>query len=175
MKTSEEGVELIRHFEGFSAMPYRDPAGIPTIGYGSIWRDDGSRVTMNDDPVTEEQAEAMLMREVRRAEHAVMTLITVPLTEAQFSALVSFTYNLGSGALQRSTLRQKLNRLDYAGAADEFHKWRMAGGRVLAGLVRRRREEVALWESSGADAVVSRNSLSSWVSSLLSHLWPRSA
>jgi len=72
-------------------------------------------------------------------------LIESPLTWDEFSALVSFTYNVGAGALQRSTLRQKLNRGDYLGAGNELPKWRIGGGRVLLGLVRRRAEERSLF------------------------------
>ena len=84
--------------------------------------------------------------ELARTEYDVSRLINVPLTENQFGALVSFTYNVGSGNLKASTLRQKLNRGDYAGAADEFPKWRRAGGKILRGLVRRRAAERALFE-----------------------------
>jgi GH24 family phage-related lysozyme (muramidase) len=83
--------------------------------------------------------------ELHHIESAVPRLIKAPLTQNQFDALASFTFNLGSGRLQSSTLRAKTNRLDYEGAADEFPKWRKAGGRVLAGLVRRRAEERRLW------------------------------
>ena len=79
-------------------------------------------------------------------EQAVLRLIHVPLTNNQFSALVSFTYNVGSGNLASSTLRQKLNRQEYDAAADEFPKWRRAAGKILKGLVLRRKEEQALFQ-----------------------------
>lgn len=155
MKTSPAGIELIKFYEGLvdgdpdtpGLDPYLDPIGIPTLGWGSIWGLDGKRVTMDHPAIDMAQAEALLAREVASTEKAVARLIRVPLTESQFSALVSFTYNVGSGRLQGSTLRMKVNRGDYAGAADEFPKWRRAGGRILRGLVRRRAKERALWLS----------------------------
>jgi lysozyme len=145
MKTNEAGLAIIKHFEGFSPAPYLDPIGIPTIGYGSIWGLDLARVTMTHPDISEGDGEILLARMLQHTERAVRRLIRVPLSEGQFSALVSFTYNLGSGNLQASTLRQKANRGDLIGAADEFPKWRLAGGRILRGLVRRRAEERELW------------------------------
>jgi lysozyme len=145
MKTNAAGLALIKHFEGFSPVPYLDPIGIPTIGFGSIWSLDGSRLTMAHPDISEGDGEILLARMLQHSERAVRRLIRVPLSEGQFSALVSFTYNLGSGRLQGSTLRMKANRGDIIGAADEFPKWRRAGGRILRGLVRRRAEERSLW------------------------------
>ncbi len=145
MKTNDDGLDIIKSFEGFSAEPYICPAGVPTIGYGSTWAADGDPVTMDHPAITEAEAERLLRQEVRRTERAVDRLIAAELTENMFSALVSFTYNVGSGNLQRSTMRMKLNRGDYEAAADEFPKWRRAGGRILKGLVRRRAEERALF------------------------------
>jgi lysozyme len=95
--------------------------------------------------ITPEQAEALLRQDVQTAEQAVLRLITVPLTDGQFDALVSFTFNLGAGALQRSTLRRKVNRGDHAAVPAEFRKWVWAGGRKLQGLVRRRKAETKLY------------------------------
>ncbi|MBC8242328.1 MAG: lysozyme [Alphaproteobacteria bacterium] len=145
MKTPPAGLDLIKHYEGWSATPYLDPVGIPTIGYGSTWGLGGGRVTMGHPEIDSAAGEALLARELAHTEKAVSRLIRVPLNEGQFAALVSFTYNLGSGRLQGSTLRMKANRGDYDGAADEFPKWRRAGGRIMRGLVRRRAEERALW------------------------------
>jgi lysozyme len=86
--------------------------------------------------------------DVQTAERAVLRLITVPLTDGQFDALVSFTFNLGAGALQRSTLRRKINRGDHANVPAEFRKWVWAGGRKLEGLVRRREAEAALYSAT---------------------------
>jgi|TARA_B100002003_G_scaffold250034_1_gene287988 GH24 family phage-related lysozyme (muramidase) len=145
MRTAAAGLAIIKRFEGWSPGPYLDPIGIPTIGYGSIWGMDKKRITLEHPAITEEQGEELLRREVAHSERAIRRLIRVRLNQGQFSALVSFTYNLGSGRLQGSTLRQKANRGDMLGAADEFPKWRRAGGRILRGLVRRRAEERALW------------------------------
>jgi lysozyme len=145
MRTNEAGLAIIKDFEGFLPAPYLDPIGIPTIGYGSIWGLDRARVTMAHPDISEGDGEILLDWMLQHTERAVRRLIHVPLTESKFSALVSFTYNLGSGNLQASTLRMKANRGDIIGAADEFPKWRRAGGRILRGLVRRRAEERALW------------------------------
>ncbi|MBT3332817.1 MAG: lysozyme [Rhodospirillaceae bacterium] len=145
MRICSEGLSIIKEFEGWSRRPYRDPIGIPTIGYGSIWGLDRKRLTMAHREITQDEGEIMLTRMLQHAERAVARLIKTPLTSSEFSALVSFTYNLGAGNLQRSTLRMKANRGDKIGAADEFPKWRRAGGRILAGLVRRRKAEQALW------------------------------
>ncbi len=145
MMTNQEGLAIIKHYEGFSPTPYLDPIGIPTIGYGSIWGLDRARVSMAHEEISEDDGEILLARMLHQTERAVRRLVGVPLSDHQFSALVSFTYNLGSGNLQRSTLRMKANRGDMAGAADEFPKWRRAGGRILKGLVRRRAAERRLW------------------------------
>jgi lysozyme len=147
MRTGQAGIELIKSFEGFSSTPYLCPADVPTIGYGNTRRIDGSSVTMDDESISEEDGEALLAHGLLSFERSVDKLITAELTQGMFDALVSFTYNLGSGNLQASTLRMKLNRGDYEDAAGEFPKWRKAGGRVLAGLVRRRAAEQALFVS----------------------------
>ena len=145
MKTGEVGVEIIKKYEGFSAKPYLCPANVPTIGFGSTRWFDGARISMDSRTISRDDATRLLQMELHHIESVVPRLIKAPLTQNQFDALASFTFNLGSGRLQSSTLRAKTNRLDYEGAADEFPKWRKAGGRVLAGLVRRRAEERRLW------------------------------
>lgn len=138
---TQEGIDLIKRFEGFSATVYICPAGYPTIGYGHLVRE----AEQYEQGITEAEAEDLLRRDVHAAENAVLRLIDVPLTDGQFDALVSFTFNLGSGALQRSTLRRKLNRQEYASVAGEFGRWVWAGGHRLKGLVRRRRAERAVF------------------------------
>ena len=145
MKTGEVGVEIIKKYEGFSAKPYLCPANVPTIGFGSTRWFDGARINLDSRTISRDDATRLLQMELHHIESAVPRLIKAPLTQNQFDALASFTFNLGSGRLQSSTLRAKTNRLDYEGAADEFPKWRKAGGRVLAGLIRRRAEERRLW------------------------------
>ena len=145
MRTGKPGLEIIKHFEGFSSDPYLCPADVATIGYGATYGFDHKRITMDHRPISLEEGEALLAQELRSVERSVRRLVQVALTQNQFDALVSFTFNLGSGRLQSSTLRSKLNREDYEGAADELPKWRKAGGKVLLGLVKRRAVERKLF------------------------------
>jgi lysozyme len=138
VKTGEAGLEIIKMFEGFRSEPYLCPAGVATIGFGSTRGVDGNRVTLEHSAISRDEAEEMLAHDLQNVEKSVGRLIRVALTQNQFDAIVSFTYNLGSGRLQSSTLRSKLNREDYEGAADEFPKWVKAGGKRLSGLVKRR-------------------------------------
>ena len=147
MKVNQEGLDIIKHFEGYSSTVYADPIGIPTIGFGSIWDKEGNRLTMDHEPITEQEGEFLLVRELKHVESAIARLIRVELTENQFSAIASLTFNIGSGRLKSSTLRAKINRGDYSGASAEFPKWRRAGGRILKGLVRRRKAERELFEA----------------------------
>lgn len=140
---TDEGLNLIKRFEGFSSSIYICPAGYPTIGYGHVVLDEEKDQFAAG--IDQEQGEELLRKDAQVAERAVLRLITVPLTEGQFDALVSFTFNLGSGALQRSTLRRKLNRQEYVSAAKEFRRWVWAGGRKLKGLIKRREAEKALF------------------------------
>ena len=142
-RTTDNGIELIKQFEGFSERVYICPAGYSTIGYGHVVR---SNESFNE--ISEQEAEELLRRDLYKYEKAVLRFISVPLDDNQFDALISFTYNLGSGALQRSTLRAKLNRGDYEGAANEFSKWCMANGRKLKGLLLRRIKERELFSLS---------------------------
>ena len=144
-KVSDEGLNLIKRFEGFSKTVYICPAGYPTIGYGHVVLD--QEIQSFAEGMSEEQATDLLRQDVAIAEHAVVRHINVPLSDGQFDALVSFTFNLGSGALQRSTLRRKLNRLEYKLAANEFSRWVWAGGKRLKGLVRRRQAEAELFNT----------------------------
>ena len=150
MKTSRVGRSLIKVFESFSATPYLCPAGVPTIGWGFTRYPNGKRVTMQDAPMNEAEAEPVLDILLAEREQAVEDCIDVPLTQGQFDALVSFAWNLGANALQGSTLRAKLNAGDYEGAADQFKRWNKSGGKVLAGLTRRRAEEAAMFRGEGA-------------------------
>lgn len=133
-----EGLELIQRFEGFSAVPYLDIAHIPTIGIGHAIR---PREVFTS--LTHEEALALLAKDVIRAEAAVLRLITVPLSDGQFNALVDFVFNLGAGRLQASTLRRKINRGEPA--AQEFSKWVYAGPIKSKGLIRRRTAEAAMY------------------------------
>ena len=142
---SSNGLDFIKSFEGFSASPYRDSVGVPTIGYGTIMYPDGTRVTMNDDDITEDQALQYLGFEVNKKTHSINGMVTSTVNQNQFDALVSFAYNLGSGALHGSTLLKLVNQSDFDAAANEFPKWNHAGGAVIAGLTRRRAAERELF------------------------------
>ena len=146
MKISANGIGLLVHFEGFRDKAYRDSAGVWTIGYGS------TKGVHAGQRITRDQAAIRLADDVAKAEADVSLLVNVPLTQGQFDALVSFVYNLGAGALARSTLIRRLNSGDYSGAADEFMKWVKAGGRRLQGLVRRRAAERALFLNVSTDS-----------------------
>lgn len=142
MRISQKGLNLIKEFEGLELRAYKDSVGVVTIGYGST----GPHVSMGM-TITADQAEALLKNDVSRFEKGVMDLVTVPITQNQFDALVSFSFNLGLGNLKASTLLRKLNSLDYVGAANEFPRWNKAGGKALAGLTRRREAEKKLFLS----------------------------
>lgn len=164
MKTNDAAVALICEFEGFEPRWYPDPAHgwkVPTIGFGHTdaagyprYADDHNLHLAKSDAIT------ILKRDLAQYERAVTDAVKVPVTENQFGALVSFTYNLGPGNLRSSTLLRKLNAGDYAGAAGEFGKWVKAGGKTLNGLVRRRAAERALFEKPvvipAADAAPSK-------------------
>jgi GH24 family phage-related lysozyme (muramidase) len=138
---TQDGINLIKRFEGFSSTVYFCPAGYPTIGYGHV-------VKKGEDfsaGITQDEAEELLRIDAQIAERAVLRLITVPLTDGQFDALVSFTYNLGSGALQRSTLRRVINRQNHQNVPAQLMRWVWAGGRKLKGLARRREAEGILY------------------------------
>lgn len=140
MLASLQALKLIAAFEGFSAMPYRCPAGLLTIGYGHVIRA-GEDFKLLDVV----QARRLLAADVTAAEWAVQKLIAVPLAQHQFDALVSFTFNLGSGALERSTLRRVVNRGEQDQVERQLMRWVFAGGKRRAGLVRRRAAESRLY------------------------------
>ena len=146
MELSSRGLELIQRYEGLRLQAYLDSAGVPTIGYGST-----KGVRMGD-TITETQALELLEADVERHADAVREYVDVPINQHQFDALVSFTFNVGAGAFQRSTLLRKLNAMNYQGAADEFPRWVNAGGKMLAGLVKRRKAERALFLESAIPA-----------------------
>lgn len=135
MKVSNNGINLVKRFEGLERKAYRDSVGILTIGYGH------THAVKAGDAITAEKADAFLREDLQVAELTVNTNVKVKLTQGQFDALVSFVFNLGSGNFVKSTLIKKLNAGDYAGAADEFGKWVNAGGKRLPGLVKRRAAE----------------------------------
>lgn len=146
MKLGSKGLELIKSFEGFYSKPYLDPIGIPTIGYGATYYPNKKKVTMKDKPLTEKEASDLLKEMMTTYENDVKRLVKRELNQNKFDALVSFTYNLGSANLGKSTLLKKVNANPCDKTIkDEFLKWNKAGGKVLNGLTRRRNAEAELY------------------------------
>jgi lysozyme len=141
--TSPCGINLIKNFEGFRPAKYSCAAGYPTIGYEHRLTKDEKYTN-----VCQSEAEEILMNDLLKFEKIVLKYINVNLSDNQFDALVSFTFNLGPAALQRSTLRQKINNMDYEDAKEEFLKWTYAGGRRLSGLLKRRWAESLLFSNN---------------------------
>jgi|SRR5262252_999770 len=137
------GLELVKHFESLRLYAYQDPVGVWTIGWGhtGLKHEDGT--VHRGRKITEQEAENLLVHDMKHFCSRVEKLITVALTDDQFDALVSFDFN--TGGLGKSTLRKLLNKGDYEGAAEEFPKWNKAGGKVLRGLTRRRKSEQNLF------------------------------
>ena len=136
---------LARRFEGCYLTPYLCPAGVPTIGYGATYYDDGTSVTLLDPSITRERAEALLLWLVRtRYLPAVLRLCPGVDNPQRLAALIDFAFNLGAGALKSSTLRRKVNAGAWDEVPAELRKWVKASGKVLRGLFLRREAEVAL-------------------------------
>lgn len=153
LKLSAQGKKRILQHEGWSAKPYLDTGGVPTIGYGNTYYEDGKKVMMNDPTISKERGEQLFDIIVKIYEDGVNRLVKVPLSQNQFDALVSFAYNVGldedtdqiAEGLGDSSLLRLLNQGDYAGAAKEFPKWNKDNGKVVAGLITRRKEEQDLF------------------------------
>lgn len=133
------GLDLVKSAEGLRLSAYRDTGGVWTIGYGHT-RDAEAGQTC-----TPQQAETWLKADLSTAEDAVARLVTVPLADNQFAALVSFTFNVGATRLAQSTLLRKLNAGDYAGVPAQLKAWVFDNGNVQPGLVKRRAAEATLW------------------------------
>jgi len=142
MDYSKTGLQLTERFEGLKLTAYRDVAGVLTIGYGHTGSDVVPGLT-----ITAEQAEQLLAGDIANAVDAVNGLVTVDLGQSQFDSLVDFVFNVGRRAFANSTLLALLNSGDYDGAADEFEKWSHAGGKLVAGLLRRRQSEKDQFEA----------------------------
>jgi lysozyme len=145
MKTSPNGLQLIRKYEGYKSTPYRCPAGLYTVGYGHVI---GNGLQLPDEwnrTLSLGEINELLRTDLARFERGVLRYCPVYLTQSQFDALVSFSFNLGLGVLQRSTLRQKILRKDGEGAAKEILRYDKVGGRPLKGLTRRRQAEYNLF------------------------------
>jgi len=145
MTPEELAAALARRFEGLYLKPYLCPAGVPTLGYGATFYEDGTKVKLTDPPISKERAEALLLWMVRTVFlPAVVKLCPVKMTPGQAAALIDFAFNLGAGNLRASTLRRRVNAGQWGDVPTELRKWVMAGGRKLAGLVKRREAEIAL-------------------------------
>ncbi|MGI9313058.1 MAG: lysozyme [Luminiphilus sp.] len=138
--TSEEGIALIKKFEGCELTAYQCSADVWTLGYGH------TAGVSEGDTCTSEDAETMLTEDLQKFEGYVNDLVDVDLEQNQFDALVAWTYNLGPGALKESTLLRKLNEGDLKDAPYQIKRWNRAGGKVLDGLVRRREAEALLFQ-----------------------------
>lgn len=145
MNVSSEGIDLLKDAEGFRSKAYLDTGGVWTVGYGTTRIAD--RPVNKDDVVDELYAVVLMLEDVASSVSAVNRLVTVPLTQNQFDALVDFVYNLGESQFLKSTLLRLLNTKDYLGASKEFRKWVFDNGVVQPGLVSRRYREEQLFLS----------------------------
>lgn len=140
MNISQNGLELIKHFEGCELEAYKCAAGVWTIGYGHIKTAEEGMV------ISQSYADELLEGEIVEYEDYVNTAVTAPLSQDQFDALVSWTFNLGNGNLNASTMLKVLNRGEYEEVPNQMKRWNKAGGKVLEGLIRRREAEANLFE-----------------------------
>ena len=148
MRLDTAGAKFIRGEEGDSLKPYLDTAGVPTIGYGCTHYENGKAVTMQDEPITQTRAEQLWLNVIAAYENAVTALVTKPISQNQFNALVSFCENEGIGHFKGSTLLKKVNaNPDNSSIRGEFEKWVYSGGEVTPGLVTRRKAEADLYFS----------------------------
>jgi lysozyme len=156
MNVSDKAIEMIKHHEGVRQKPYRCPAKLWTVGVGHVLYPEQGRLKIDERdgfPLKDadnrtfsmEEVNAILKSDLARFERGVVLFCPVRLTGGQFDALVSFSFNVGLGTLQRSTLRQKVLRGDMEGAAEELLKYCKAGGKILKGLENRRKDERALF------------------------------
>ena len=140
MKISQEGLSLIKKFEGCELEAYKCAAGVWTIGYGS------TKDVKEGDTITQKEAEELLIKDVEVFEKAVNDAVERSLVQCQFDALVSWTFNLGVSSLNSSTMLKKLNNQEYDEVVPQMKRWNKAGGKVLQGLIRRREAEALLYE-----------------------------
>jgi lysozyme len=146
MQINSTGLRLIKDAEVFYSKPYLCPANVPTIGWGTTVYPNGKKVTLKDKPITEQQGEEYLAHDLEASCNAVQRLVTEPLNSNQFSALVSFVYNLGEGTLTQSTLLKVINaNTTNTRIITEMCRFIFGGGKILHGLVKRRANEAALY------------------------------
>ena len=142
MKLGEKGTEILKYFEGCRLEAYQDSVGVWTIGYGH------TKGVLEGMTITQEGAEQLLQTELEEYEGYIEKYVTVPLTQNQFDALVCWVYNLGPTNFKNSTLLKELNAGNYNAAGQEITRWNKAGGKVLAGLVKRREAEAQLFSDT---------------------------
>lgn len=150
MKTSDLGIAFIKRWEGVRLKAYRCSANVLTIGVGHTAAM-GEPSPVEGMKITEAEAEAILRRDLSSIERDVQQAVKVPLNQRQFDTLVSFVFNVGIGAFRKSTLLKRLNAKDYDAVPSELMKWTRAGGRVVQGLVNRRKAEADLWRGAPTD------------------------
>jgi len=145
MSAVEIAAALARRFEGCYLTPYLCPAGVPTIGYGATYYENGTRVTLQDSPITKERANELLLCMIKNQYMPTVIQLCPKIdSDDRLAAIVDFAFNLGVGALRSSTLRKRINAGDWNSVPDELRKWNKAGGRVLKGLTLRREFEAQL-------------------------------
>ena len=142
MKLGERATEILKYFEGCKLTAYQDSVGVWTIGFGH------TKGVYDGMTITQDQAEQMLLSELEEYEGYIENMVTVPLTQNQFDALVVWVYNLGPTNFRNSTLLKELNAGNYNAAGQEITRWNKAGGKVLAGLVKRREAEAQLFSDT---------------------------
>jgi len=140
MKYSDNGYALTKSMEGCKLIAYQDPAGIWTLGYGHTGSDVFEGLV-----ISQAYADKLLAQDIQKSVDAVNKLVKVEINQNQFDSLVDLTFNIGIAAFSKSTLLKKLNAGDHHGAAEEFDRWIYAGGKILAGLVKRRGAEKSLF------------------------------
>jgi lysozyme len=156
MKVSAECIDMIKHHEGVRVKPYRCPALLWTVGVGHVIDPNHIKVPFDerktlpipdgwDRQLTTTEVDAILAADLATFERGVLRLCPADLTQSRFDSLVSFSFNVGLGNLQRSSIRMKHNRGDFDGAAEAFMQWTKAGGKELPGLVKRRKDEMSLY------------------------------
>lgn len=141
MQLSTNGFNLLAELEGVVLNPYKDSVGIPTIGIGSTYYEDGTKVTMKDKAITKERAIQLAKNVVKSFEAKVNEVILLPMTQNQFDAMVLLCYNIGESGFARSSVVRNFNAGNLQKAADSFLLWNKAGGKVSKGLTNRRQKE----------------------------------
>lgn len=144
MKCNQSGIDLIKRFEGKKNTVYLDIVGVPTVGYGSthhLTKDDVGKV------FSDEKVDERFMHDLLNVEKCINTICKVALTSNQFSSLCSLVFNIGCTAFSRSTLLRELNKGNYISVPNEILRWNKAGGKVVNGLIARRKAEADLWKS----------------------------